>query len=187
MSKQCTDAATSEHVSATVSRRHAVATLAMMPLLAQTAAAEDSVAKLIELSNTSNAALMRGDIDTYRAHLTISNDFMLMSPFGGRPTHASEYTSETWEKMGRFFRNGAFKQEVVQSYGTADMVVLALIERPHVEVGGLPAQDWALRVTLVYRRDGSEWHLVHRHADPLANGISLEQAAALGRGQTAGN
>ena len=88
-------------------------------------------------------------------------------------------TSERWEAMGRFFRNGSFEQEVVQAYGTADMVVLAVIERCHVEVGGLPAQDWALRVTLVYRRDGSGWRLAHRHADPLANGISLEQAAAL--------
>ena len=50
-----------------------------------------------------------------------------------------------------------------------------------VEVGGLPAQDWPLRVTLVYRRDGDEWRLAHRHADPLAAGISLEQAAAFAR------
>ena len=44
---------------------------------------------------------------------------------------------------------------MVQSYASADMVVLAVIERAHVEVGGLPAQDWSLRVTLVYRREGT--------------------------------
>ena len=49
----------------------------------------------------------------------------------------------------------------------------------------LPAQDWALRVTLVYRREGAEWRLAHRHADPLAAGVSLEQAAALARGKAA--
>ena len=65
------------------------------------------------------------------------------------------------------------------------MVVLAIIERPRVEVGGLPAQEWPLRVTLVYRREGSEWRLAHRHADPLARGVSLEQAAALARGDAA--
>ena len=70
----------------------------------------------------------------------------------------------------------------MQAYGSPDMVVLAIIERAHVEVGGLPPQDWALRVTLVYRREGNGWRLAHRHANPLANGITLEQSAVLARG-----
>ena len=56
------------------------------------------------------------------------------------------------------------------------------VERQRGEVGGLPEQDWSLRVTQAYRRDGSEWQRVHRHADPLVRAISLEQAAALARG-----
>jgi ketosteroid isomerase-like protein len=142
---------------------------------------DKEVAALIQRSAEANAAIMRGDIDRYRALITLTDDFTLMSPFGGEPTRGSEVTSERLEAMGRFFRNGTFQQEVVQSYGSADMVVLAVIERPRVEVGGLPVQDWWLRVTLVYRREGSEWRLAHRHADPLVRGISLEQAAALAR------
>jgi ketosteroid isomerase-like protein len=187
MSKTPATVGSSTERPAPLSRRHAIGAMAAMPLLAHPAAADDAVAKLVKLSEESNAVLMRGDIGRYRALLTLSNDFTLMSPFGGKPSRGSEYTAETWEKMGRFFRNGTFKQEVVQAYGSADMVALATIERPHVEVGGLPAQRWALRVTLVYRRDGTEWHLVHRHADPLANGISLQQAAELGREPPAGN
>ena len=145
---------------------------------------EPDVAALITRSADSNAALMRGDIDTYRTLIAYTNDFTLMSPFGGTPSRGSEYTPERMEAMGRFFKNGVFKQEVVQSYASADMVVLAIIERQNVEVGGLPAQEWPLRVTLVYRREGSEWRLAHRHADPLVRGISLEQAAALARGNT---
>ena len=85
--------------------------------------------------------------------------------------------------MGRFFRNGTLRQEVVAAYASDDMVVLALIERAHVEVGGLPAQPWALRVTLVYRRDGATWRLAHRHADPIVDGMSLTQAAEVARGE----
>jgi hypothetical protein len=52
-------------------------------------------------------------------------------------------------------------------------------------VGTLPAQDWTLRVTLVFRRDDGDWRLVHRHADPLAKGISLEEAGRITLGKAA--
>ena len=84
--------------------------------------------------------------------------------------------------MERYFRSGESELELVQSYASGDMVVLVMVERQHGEVGGLPDQDWSLRVTLVYRREGSEWRLAHRHADPLVHGIGLEQAAAIARG-----
>ena len=142
----------------------------------------ENVAALLTRSAKANAALMRGDAESYRSLVALTDDFTLMSPFGGTPTHGSDMTSERWDAMARFFKRGTFSQEVVQCYGSADMIVLAIIERTHVEVGGLPAQDWALRVTLVYRRDGTEWRLAHRHADPLVAGVSLQQAAALARG-----
>ena len=144
---------------------------------------DEVVAELILRSAEANASLMRGDIDGYRALIPHTDDYTLMSPFGGTPTRGSEMTDDRWAAVGRFFENGTFEQEVVQTYGTADMVVLAIIERCHVEVGRLPAQDWSLRVTLVYRREGAEWRLAHRHADPLVNGVSLEQAATLARGE----
>ena len=144
--------------------------------------ADEAVAELIRRSAEANAALMRGDVDGYRALIPHTDDYTLMAPFGGTPTRGSDMTEERWEASGRFFRNGTFEQEVVQSYASADMVVLAIIERCRVEAGGLPAQEWPLRVTLVYRRDGNEWRLAHRHADPLVKGVSLEQAAALARG-----
>ncbi|TIU80453.1 MAG: DUF4440 domain-containing protein, partial [Mesorhizobium sp.] len=106
---------------------------------------------LIRQTAKANAALMRGDIARYRALIALTDDLTLMSPFGGKPTRGVEMTSEHWEAMGRFFKNGTLEQELVQAYAAADMVVLAVIERGRGEVGGLPAQDWPLRVTLVYR------------------------------------
>jgi ketosteroid isomerase-like protein len=158
--------------------RHSVADAAGVGL-----ASDGQIACLVRQSVKANSALMRGDIDGYRALITYSDDFLLMSPFGGTPTRGSDMTSEQWAAMGRFFRNGTFAQKVLAAYGSTDMVVLATIERNRVEVGGLPPQDWALRVTLVYCRDGSEWRLAHRHADPLVQGVSLERAAAFARGE----
>ena len=140
------------------------------------------VAALARRSLEGNAALMRGDAQTYVARVPLADDFLLMSPFGGAPSPGTRYTRERLDEIGRFFRNGSFAQELVQSWTSPDMAVLAVVERTNVEVGGLPAQDWALRVTLVYRREGAEWRLVHRHADPLARGVTVRQAAAIARG-----
>ena len=144
--------------------------------------ADTAASDLARISEEANAALMRGDVATYRALVPRTQDFTLMSPFGGTPSREADITEKTWDGMSRFFRNGTLKQEVVQIYAGTDMIVLAVIERAHVEVGGLPAQDWALRVTLVYRRDGGQWLLAHRHADPLGHTITLQQSAALARG-----
>lgn len=124
---------------------------------------------------------MRGDVDEYRAHITLADDFTLFSPFGGKP-NGSGMTRDQVDAMGRFFKNGTMRQDVVHAVVSTDVVVLALIEWNDVEVGGLAAQEWPLRVTLVYRREGSEWRLAHRHADPLVRSVTLPEAAALALG-----
>lgn len=143
--------------------------------------AED-IANLTQQIAAANAALMCGDIDGYLALTEHANDYTLMSPFGGEPTHGFDMSQRV--ALGRFFKSGTFDQEVVATYATGDFAVLVTIERVCAEVGGLPKQDWLLRVTQVFRRGVIGWQLVHRHADPLANGIGLQQAAALALGVT---
>ena len=104
-----------------------------------------------------------------------------MNPFGGKPTHGFDDTSERRAGMKKFFRSGTLKQETVATYASDDVIVLVTIERVHGQVGDIPEQDWTLRVTQVFRRNGKDWDLVHRHADPLGPGISVAQAAALSR------
>jgi ketosteroid isomerase-like protein len=155
-----------------------------LPEMAQAASTSTNpdISGLIRESEQANQALMRGGHRSWSAKVRLTDDFTLMSPLGGKPSQGT-YTPEQLGEIGRFFKNGTLRQEVVQTYASADIAVLAVIEHTNVEVGGLPAQDWKLRVTLVYRRENNEWRLVHRHADPLAHGISLEQSAALGRGE----
>jgi ketosteroid isomerase-like protein len=105
-----------------------------------------------------------------------------MSPFGGEPERGFDTSPERLEALERFFRGGEAELDVVQTYTSGDLVVLVVIERQHGEVGGLPEQDWSLRVTWVFQRDESGWRQVHRHADPLVQGITFEQLAALARG-----
>ena len=126
-----------------------------------------------------NAAFMRGDMEGWAKLARIAPDFTLMQPFGGPASHGYDTSPKRLAELAQYFRNGTTKLEVAQTYASERLVVLVMIEQQHAEVGGLPDQDWSLRVTEVYRRDGSEWQLAHRHADPLVHRITLEQAAAL--------
>jgi ketosteroid isomerase-like protein len=142
----------------------------------------ESTQDLLARAAKANTALLNGEIETYAALIHHTDDFTLMSPFGGKPTRGFDPSPEHLATLGRFFKGGKASQEVVQTYESTDLAVLVIIERQRVEVGGLPEQDWPLRVTLVFRRDRGEWCLAHRHADPLVNGITLAQAARLARG-----
>jgi len=147
-----------------------------------TSSADADVHAVVHQAAAAHAALMRGHIARYRALMPQTEDFTLMSPFGGEPTRGATVSDERWAEIGRFFKSGRDSTlELVQSYCSADLVVLAVIERTHVAVGNLAAQPWALRVTLVFRRQGDRWLLAHRHADPLAGGIAVDESAALAR------
>lgn len=171
-------------------RRLALKAALAMPLSASaaqeptSAVSEQELVDLVRKSEARASAFMRGDMDKWAGLTRIADDFTLMQPFGGEPSRGFDMSPERLARLASYFRNGDAKVELVQSYASGDLVVLAVIEREHGEVGGLPDQDWSLRVTLVYRRQGAEWWLVHRHADPLVRHVGLETAAALARGAT---
>lgn len=146
------------------------------------AVTEKDIANLTKRSAEANAALVHGDINGYLALIEHAKDYTLMAPFGGATTRGFDTSSEHRASMKQFFKSGTLNQEVIATYNSGDLVVLVTIERVRAEVDELPEQDWSLRVTQVFRRDGTEWKLVHRHADPLVRRMNLEQTASLARG-----
>lgn len=141
-----------------------------------------TLADIILRTEEQAAAFMAGDMMRWAALIKLSHDFTLMQPFGGPASFGFDDRPEHLAELAAYFRNGGGGLEVIQSYVTHDIIVLVMVERQYGEVGGLPNQEWSLRVTQVYRRDGPDWRLVHRHADPLVKNIGLERTAALARG-----
>jgi ketosteroid isomerase-like protein len=145
-------------------------------------ATETELDELVRRTAEAASALIRGDVRDYIALAPHADDYTLMAPFGGEPTCGFDASDESVEALERFFQGGEAELELVESYASGNLAVLVVIERQHGRVGGLPEQDLSLRVTWVFRREGSEWRQVHRHADPLVHGIGLEQLTALLRG-----
>ena len=60
------------------------------------------------------------------------------------------------------------QSEIVSLVATPDMAYAVEIERSTVRMAGSnELQQLALRVTTVFRREGGQRKVVHRHADPL--------------------
>jgi len=144
---------------------------------------DDEVAELVERVREAARALMKGDVRRYFALVDEAPDYTLMPPTGGPTRHGPDSSPAGIEALEKFFAGGGEADfELEQSYASGELVVLVGVERQHGTVGGLPDQDWSLRVTLVFRREGADWRLVHRHADALVQSIGMEQLSLLARG-----
>ena len=82
----------------------------------------------------------------------------------------------------RFSDCTSYRFELVAAGVSGDLAYTVGYEHTAASVGGTPAAPYTLRVTHVYRREGGEWRVVHRHGDrppadqgPLA-GASTEHA-----------
>ena len=128
------------------------------------------------------SAIMAGDMRTYVDLVHHADDYTLLPPNGGDPRRGFDSSDEALDAFARVMPKGEANLEVFQSHVSGDMAVLVAIERQHGVVTGLPDQDWSLRVTLVFRREGADWRLLHRHADPLVHAIDPDLFAAIARG-----
>ena len=144
---------------------------------------DDDVRELVERVRAATAALMHGDVRRYHALVNEAPDYTLMPPHGGPTRHGVDHSPETLEATESFFPgDGDGDLDVEHVYASGDLVVLVGVERQHGPIGGLPDQEWPLRVTLVFRRDDSDWQLVHRHADALVHPIGMELLSRLATG-----
>jgi ketosteroid isomerase-like protein len=125
---------------------------------------------------------MQGAVRPYVALVNHAADYTLMPPTGGPTRHGFDSSPASIETMEKIFAGGGDGDfELEQQYASGDLAILVGVERQHGPVGGLPDQDFSLRVTLVFRRADSDWQLLHRHADALVHPISMEQLALLAR------
>jgi ketosteroid isomerase-like protein len=143
---------------------------------------EQDPAALIARWSEAEQLYIDGDLRAYAAIARHAEDYTLPPPNGGDARFGFDGSEDAVEWTARTFRGGQAEFEVFKTYTSGDLAVLVAVERQVGTVGELPPQDWSLRVTLVFRREGKDWRLVHRHADPLVRAVNPELFAAIARG-----
>lgn len=109
-----------------------------------------------------------GDPAPAKALFSQRDDVTLANPWGpaasGWPS-----VSRTLDAAAARFRNGRVSTfDVLACYSSDDLAWYHEIERGQAMIGGRPElEDFALRVTSIYRREDGEWKIVLRHADPI--------------------
>ena len=144
---------------------------------------DDELAALTARVTESTSAYINGEIRRYLDLVQPVDDQTLMPPYGGPPEHRVDVSDEAVRATSEFFRGGEADLEIAATHASGDLAVIVGVERQHGDVGDWPHQDWSLRVTLVFRREGTVWRQVHRHADPLVRDIGFPLMAAIARGE----
>ena len=150
--------------------------------MSDTGVSDEELTELIDGMKIAADAFIRGDMQEYLRFVKHADDYTLMAPTGGETRRGFDDSPEVLAAMSAYFQSGEAEFEVIETYRSGNLAVLVAVEHQHGEVGGLPDQDWSLRLTLVFRRVDGQWFQVHRHADALVNEIELSTLATLRAG-----
>ena len=149
---------------------------------AQSASDNPIVQRLLSEARSGTNAWMRGDSAPFAELMAHTDAFTIFGPFGGPAARWGEnFTRAQATSAAQFQGATASTIDLLQAHVADDLVVLVLLERSLVRLAGSEPQQWDLRVTQVYERDGANWKIVHRHADPLVARRDLAQTLKLYR------
>jgi ketosteroid isomerase-like protein len=113
------------------------------------------------------AKVANGDVSAIKALYAHAGEATSFYGWGGYEK-GWEAVSRRWDWAGRQFRGGTVSYENVTSVVTAELAYTTDIETFHVRVDGLDAPtQWSNRVTHIFRLEGGQWRLLHRHANRL--------------------
>jgi ketosteroid isomerase-like protein len=110
-------------------------------------------------------ALHNGDAAPRRALWSRSEPVSVLGAF--RDAHGQREVNELFTALGESFSNCTSYAFEVEAYDVVgDMAYTAGREHTSASVDGQP-RSYTLRATQVYRREGGEWKVAHRHGDTV--------------------
>ena len=140
----------------------------------QSGEAHASFRQAAERMREATDQFVAGDVALWKAVCSQTDDATIAGGWGDYERGWAEVGPRYEWAAGRF-RGGEISHEIVATGVSGDLAYSFHIERGMVRLVGVdePA-PMALRVTHIYRREGGEWKLLHRHADPLMSKGAVE-------------
>jgi ketosteroid isomerase-like protein len=122
----------------------------------------------IEAFRQASGALLRGDSKPSMALFSRSDDVTLANPLGPPRRGPAEVTRAAVDAAAHVSDGSIRGFEEVSRYSAADLGYVVQIERVQARLTGSGNMTpISLRATIIFRREGDTWKIVHRHADPI--------------------
>jgi ketosteroid isomerase-like protein len=129
----------------------------------------DDLRKTMEEYHRAEVAFQKGDPQPFKDICSHAHYVTIVGGMGGVEKGWANVEKRYEWAASRFSTDNSEPQsEIVSLVATPDMAYAVEIERSAARMAGSSElQQLALRVTTVFRREGGQWKVVHRHADPL--------------------
>jgi ketosteroid isomerase-like protein len=116
-----------------------------------------------------NHNLLQGNAADLKQLYSHQEDVTVFGGFGGKE-HGWKEVGPRLDWAASQFAGGSYEREILSAVEGGDLAYIVSIETNRVRETGKAAEDLlVLRVTQIFRREGGEWRLVHRHADQQVN------------------
>jgi ketosteroid isomerase-like protein len=113
-------------------------------------------------------AYMTGDPKPAMEFFSRRDDVTLANPLGPPRRGPAEVAQAAAAGAAQVSEGSVHGFEEVSRYSTPDLGYVVQIERAQARLAGSGnISPIALRVTMIFRREGDTWRIVHRHADPI--------------------
>jgi uncharacterized protein (TIGR02246 family) len=118
-------------------------------------------------------AFVKGDPSRVADLFSRSEDVTLANPLGP-PRRGRVDVEQATREAAAHFTDGSVQCDEVSRFCTPELGYVVQIERYELQLAGQEARSpSSLRATMIFRREGDAWRVVHRHADPITTAQSI--------------
>ncbi|MGN6392294.1 MAG: YybH family protein [Gemmatimonadales bacterium] len=129
----------------------------------------EDLEELIERYHAAMTPFAKGDPKPVKDLYSKAHDVVLANPFGPAVRGWAAASERLDFASSRMHDGEVTGFDEVARYQSGDLFVLHETEYWRSRIADRHAvEPWQLRVTTTFRREDSEWRVVHRHADPIA-------------------